>query len=203
MSDASAPGETGPRAVTRDMVLAAFDCGTTPMFMLRPGREIVHANRAAQALLAAGRAFSQVAGILHVQRQSDRDEISAALASVRDRGKRVVVRLTNRQGDVNHVITVTPLPGTTALLVAIAELRAPLLLAATWSREALSLPLHYAELAEGLAAGENLTEFADRTGLTIGGTRTRLKKLLKRLGVRSQSDLIAMLLRSATTLGLH
>jgi DNA-binding CsgD family transcriptional regulator len=69
-----------------------------------------------------------------------------------------------------------------------------------WSQASLSLPPASAELAEALAGGENLAEFAERTGLSIGGARTRLKKLLRRLGVRSQSDLVAVLLRTAAAL---
>lgn len=192
-----------PDLVTREMAIAALDCGITPLLMLGPANRIVHVNSAARSLLAAGRAFQLVGGALQVQRQSDREKLEAALASARRNGERAIVHFGNRQGDVNYVITIGPLPGGTALLLAIAELRMPLFLRKNWSAEALALPAAYSELAEGLAAGENLTEFAERTGLTIGGSRTRLKKLLKRLAVRSQSDLIALLLRAAATLSVR
>lgn len=176
--------------------------------MLAARARIVHANRAATALLAAGRVFSAAGGRLRVQRQDDQDAIEQALTGVlgskaEGQAGRAIVKLTNRQGDVNHVLTLSPLPGGNLALAAVAELRAPTLLRRHWSREALALPAAYAELAEALAGGENLSEFAERTGLTIGGARTRLKKLLKRLGTRSQSDLVGLLLRAAAALSVR
>ncbi len=190
------------------MALAALDCGVLPLLMLGPRARIVHANRAATALLAAGRVFGTAVGRLRVQRQDDQDAIEQALTGVlgskaEGQGGRVIVQLSNRQGDVTHVVTLSPLPGGNMALAAIAELRAPTLLRRHWSREALGLPAAYAELAEALASGENLSEFAARTGLTIGGARTRLKKLLKRLGTRSQSDLVGLLLRAAAALSVR
>lgn len=194
---------TSSGTVTTETALAALDCGVVPMLMLGRRARIVHPNRAATTLLAAGRAFTKVNGRLHVQRQADQEAIEAAVDAALDKAERTITHLTNRQGDINHIVTVSPLPGDELALAAIAELRLPVLLRRTWSREALSLPPGYAELAEALAGGENLTEFAERTGLTIGGARTRLKKLLKRLAARSQSDLIALLLRAASTISIR
>jgi DNA-binding CsgD family transcriptional regulator len=114
-------------------------------------------------------------------------------------GSPATLQMANRQGDVQHVLAFSPLNGA-LVAVSISELRAPLLLPPKWSQASLSLPPASAELAEALAGGENLAEFAERTGLSIGGARTRLKKLLRRLGVRSQSDLVAVLLRTAAAL---
>ncbi len=173
--------------------------------MLGPGARIAFMNRAAKTMLAAGRAFAGavVGGPLSVKRHSDQTAIEAAIAGAIDAGERGIVHLTNRQGDLAHVLTVSPLAGEGLALVAIAELRAPLLLHNAWSREVLGLPVAYAELAEALAGGENLAEFAERTGLSIGGARTRLKKLLRRLATRSQSDLVAFLIRAGSTLTIR
>ena len=183
--------------------MTALDCGVLPLLMLGPHCHIAYTNRAAKALLSAGRAFSVSGSRLSVQRQTDQDAIEAAVIAAVEAGERAVITLANRQGDVNHVVTISPLPGEALALTAIGELRSPPLLQKNWSREALDLPLAYAELAEALVGGENLTEFAERTGLTIGGARTRLKKLLRRLGTRSQSDLVALLLRAAATLAVR
>ena len=189
--------------VSRDAALAALDCGTTPLVLIGRRGRIAHANSAAAALLAAARTFGDTGGRLRVQRQSDQDAIEAAVAAAIDHGTRGTVHLLNRQGDITNMVTVTPLPGQAVAVACLGDLRGPILPHRHWSREALALPLAYAELAEALAAGENLAEFAERTGLTIGGARTRLKKLLKRFGTRSQSDLVSLLLRAAATLTLR
>ncbi len=195
--------QTTSAEITVETALNALDLGTLALFFLGPRARIVHANRAARALLASGRAFRDEAGRLLVHRSVEQASIEQALAAALHDGERAVLHLTNRQEDINHVVTITPsVPGRLAA-VAIAELRAPLLLHRGWSREALNLPAAYAELAEALAGGENLAEFSERTGLTIGGARTRLKKLLRRLGTRSQSDLVALLLHAASALSLR
>ena len=96
------------------MALAALDCGVVPLLMLGPRARIVHANRAATALLAAGRVFGTAGGRLRVQRQDDQDAIEQALTGVlgnkaESSGERAVLQLSNRQGDVNHVVTLSPL----------------------------------------------------------------------------------------------
>jgi DNA-binding NarL/FixJ family response regulator len=147
----------------------------------------------------SGRPFSAQGCVLTVQRQVDQDAILARVAATLRSGSPATLQMANRQGDVQHVLAFSPLNGA-LVAVSISELRAPLLLPPKWSQASLSLPPASAELAEALAGGENLAEFAERTGLSIGGARTRLKKLLRRLGVRSQSDLVAVLLRTAAAL---
>ena len=124
----------------------------------------------------------------------------SSIAATLQSGSPTILRMTNRQGDVHHVLSFSPLPDDGFVAGSIAELRAPLLLPRNWSSAALSLPPAAGELAEALAQGENLAEFAERTGLSVGGARTRLKKLLRRLGARSQSDAVAVLLRTAGAL---
>ncbi len=186
-------------AASGEAALAALDCAAVPILLLAPGAVIVHASRAAKRLLDAGRTFSAQGGVLTVQRQVDQDAILARVAATLRSGSPATLQMANRQGDVQHVLAFSPLNGA-LVAVSISELRAPLLLPPKWSQASLSLPPASAELAEALAGGENLAEFAERTGLSIGGARTRLKKLLRRLGVRSQSDLVAVLLRTAAAL---
>ena len=197
-------GETAEdNRVARNAAIEALNCGTAATLLVGHNGRIVHTNRAADVLLTNGRAFGNAGGWLRVQRQPDQDAIEAAVSAALDSGDRGIIHLLNRQGDISHIVTVVPLPGQPVAVVCLAELRGPLLLGKHWSREALGLPLPYAELAEALAGGENLAEFATRTKLTIGGARTRLKKLLKRLGARSQADLVALLIRAAATLSIR
>ena len=201
---------TAPAAAIRELAVAALDCGSLAVLILGPNLAIEHANRAAAALLIAGRAFSNHRGRLSLNRNADQVAINAAVTAATSRGEPGLLHLTNRQGDITHLLSITPVDSRVLdsggldsgglAITTIAELRGPLLLPEGWTRSALSLPANYAELAEALAAGENLAEFAERTGLTVGGSRTRLKKLLRRLGTRSQSDLVSMVLRSAAAI---
>lgn len=192
-----------PAGLTREAALAVLDIGTAPVLIVELRARVVHANRAAHALFSAKRTFHHSGGRLTVQRQADQEAIEAAISSAVTEGERSLLRLTNRQEDAHHLLSVVPLPGGALAALCIAELRAPLLPQKNWSREALMLPAAYAELAEALADGENLAEFAERTGLTIGGSRTRLKKLLRRLSTRSQSDLVSLLLRASAVLQIR
>ena len=110
------------------------------------------------------------------------------------------MHLANRQGDLAHLVTVSPWLASGLRWWPSPNSARRCCCTMPGRRRPLSLPQAYAELAEALAGGENLSEFAERTGLSIGGARTRLKKLLRRLGTRSQSDLVALLLRAGATL---
>jgi DNA-binding CsgD family transcriptional regulator len=76
-------------------------------------------------------------------------------------------------------------------------LRAPMLLAQGWSTAAFGFSAPHAALAESLALGHSLADFADTHNLPIGTVRTRLKKLLVQTGTSSQASLAAMLQRAS------
>jgi DNA-binding CsgD family transcriptional regulator len=93
---------------------------------------------------------------------------------------------------------IEPVPDEPVVLVCITELRAPLPLDANWSRAAFGFSPQNAALAESLALGLSLAEFATAENLPIGTVRTRLKKLLLQTGLSSQASLAAMLLRASS-----
>lgn len=187
-----------PATVLGSAALATLDGSMTATLLMQPDGTIVHANRAARAVIAAERPFLIKAGRLELRRKADQASLSQALQAAGQAGAPAVLPLRSRQGDLTHLIGIRPLPPTGLLAMKLAGLRTAPPLPADWVHDTLALPANYAALADGLAAGENLAEFSERTGLTVGGTRTRLKKLLRQTNTRSQSDLVALLLRAAT-----
>lgn len=108
-----------------------------------------------------------------------------------------MLRFLTRQEEASALMRIEPLPTKDMVTVCISELRAPLLLDAGWSRGAFGFSPQNAALAESLAIGRSLAEFAATESLPIGTVRTRLKKLLLQTGTSSQAQLAAMLLRAS------
>ena len=177
--------------------LATLDRMSVPVVLMTVDCVVIHATPAALSLLKAGRAFNIRNEQLTVRRKADRLALKEALAQVVWTGSPVIMRLVNRQSDLNHVVIIAPSRSTNLISVSITELRVPLSLPPGWTRTILALPESQAQLAEALASGENLAEFAERVKLTPEGARTRLKKLLQQTATRSQADLVALLLRVA------
>lgn len=192
--------DDGSKADLAAAAFAALDQASGAVLLLGGDGHIAFANRAARALLNAGRPFAQVGGQLSIGRRSERAELLERLAETVRSGKASVMRLQNRQEYSTHLLTLTAVPGTATVVCAIVHLRGGPPLPRGWAGRALDLSPAYAALVEAMAAGENLAEFAERSGLTIGGARTRLKKVLARTGTRSQADLVAMALRAATAI---
>ena len=175
-----------------------LDIVTTPILLLRIDCRIVYANQAGELLLQAGRAFSRAHDKLSVQRREEHNALQNAVSTVAASGQPDTVLFSNRQENVNYVIKLRP-TSRGLVVVSVAELRSALPFPPGWTQRLLGLPETYAALAEALANGENLAEFSARSNLTIGGVRTRLKKLLARTGTRSQADLVALMLRVSST----
>jgi hypothetical protein len=66
-----------------------------------------------------------------------------------------------------------------------------------WFKQAFQLSQQNAELAAGLMSGLSLSEFSTRKAITLGATRTRLKKLFVQTGTGSQAALLSALMRAA------
>ena len=177
--------------------MLALEAGAVPFLVLKADCHIVYISHPASVLLHAGRAFAIRNNRLVIRRRNEYTAVKQAIVQAIEKPAAVMIRLYNRQGDVNHLVTIKSIPQSDLVFLLVAELRGKTLLPPGWTQEALDLPAHLAELAEGLAEGETLSEFAARTGLTFEGTRTRLRKLLERTATRSQMDLTNLLHRAA------
>ena len=168
------------------------------VFVLRPNSEIVDSNEAGQELLRVSRAFRRHQNRLVIRRAADAAAMAEAVSRVAAHGEPELIRFLTRQEEASALMRIEPVPGEQLVLVCITELRAPLLLDANWSRAAFGFSPQNAALAESLALGHSLADFAAAENLPIGTVRTRLKKLLQQTGLGSQASLAAMLLRASS-----
>ena len=122
---------------------------------------------------------------------------SELLARVAESQRPELLRLLRRNGSVSLLITVTPVPGDRLVTVCVADLQPDPPRLASWIQQAFDLSPQNAELAESLMFGVSLIEFSTDNNVTLGATRTRLKKLFAKTGKRSQSALVSALLRAA------
>jgi DNA-binding CsgD family transcriptional regulator len=169
-----------------------------PVFILRPTSEIVESNEAGQELLRVSRAFRRHQNRLVIRRAADAAAMAEAVNRVATSGEAELIRFLTRQDEASALMRIEPVPGEPVVAVCITELRAPLLLDANWSRAAFGFSPQNAALAESLALGHSLADFATAENLPIGTVRTRLKKLLLQTGMSSQASLAAMLLRASS-----
>jgi DNA-binding CsgD family transcriptional regulator len=171
---------------------------SVPVFVLQPTSEIVDSNEAGQALLRVSRAFRRHQNRLVIRRSADAAAMAEAISRVAARSEPELIRFLTRQEEASALMRIAPVPGEPLVIVSITELRGPLLLYPNWSRAAFGFSPQNAALAESLALGHSLADFAIAENLPIGTVRTRLKKLLLQTGMSSQTSLAAMLLRASS-----
>lgn len=175
----------------------ALDMIALPCFLLAPDTRILASNEAGRLLLQRSPAFLETHGKLAIRRTHDEAALAEAVHRSSTTQAPVLLRFLTRQEEASALMRIAPLPGAPCVTVCITELRAPLLLAPGWSRTAFGFSSQNAALAESLAIGRSLAEFAESEALPIGTVRTRLKKLLLQTGTSSQAQLAAMLLRAS------
>ena len=176
----------------------ALNMLSSAVFVLRSTSEIVESNEAGQDLLRVSRAFRRHQNRLVIRRAADAVAMAEAVSRVSARGEPELIRFLTRQDEASALMRIAPVPGEPLVVVCITELRAPLLLDVNWSRAAFGFSPQNAALAESLALGHSLADFATAENLPIGTVRTRLKKLLQQTGLGSQASLAAMLLRASS-----
>ncbi len=178
----------------------ALNMLSIPAFVLRPNSEILESNQAGQELLRVSRAFRRHQNRLVIRRAADAAAMADAVSRVAQTGQQELIRFLTRQEEASALMRIQSVPGERVVVVGITELRAPMLLAAGWSKAAFGFSPQNAALAESLALGHSLADFAAAENLPIGTVRTRLKKLLMQTGMSSQASLAAMLLRASAVM---
>ena len=171
-----------------------------PAFLLRADCVILACNAAGKALLERSPAFVRHQDRLAIRRTNDAVALAEAVARAVARQEPELLRFLTRQEEASALMRIAPLAGESMVTVCISELRSPLLLDAGWSRTAFGFSPQNASLAESLAIGRSLADFAADQKLPIGTVRTRLKKLLQQTGTSSQAQLAAMLLRASVAM---
>jgi DNA-binding CsgD family transcriptional regulator len=171
-----------------------------PAFLLAADTQILACNKAGRLLLQRSPAFLDNHGKLAIRRTNDQVALAEAVLRSAEQNESVLLRFLTRQEEASALMRIEPLAAQNMVTVCITELRAPLLLDAGWSRAAFGFSPQNAALAESLAVGRSLAEFAAAENLPIGTVRTRLKKLLLQTGTSSQAQLAAMLLRASAVM---
>jgi DNA-binding CsgD family transcriptional regulator len=178
----------------------ALNALSIPAFVLRPDSEILESNQAGQDLLRVSRAFRRHQNRLSIRRAADASAMAEAISRVAVTGEPELIRFLTRQEEASALMRLQPVPGESLVVVCITELRASMLLAGGWSKAAFGFSPQNAALAESLALGHSLADFAAAENLPIGTVRTRLKKLLTQTGMSSQASLAAILLRASAVM---
>jgi hypothetical protein len=198
MKPPEAPLPPPVAALSVGALAAALDCVTTATFLVRADGQLVHGNRAGHRLLRGGGAVRQVHARVVARRAGETKALAAVLVRVAASQHAELLRLVNRNGTARLLITVSPIRGDGLVTICVAELQATDADLARWFRQAFQLSPQNAELAAGLLSGLSLSEFSAQKAMTLGATRTRLKKLFASTGTQSQAALVAALLRAAT-----
>ncbi len=180
-----------------EALTAALECVPTPVFLLRPNGEIVHVNDAGNEFLRGNQALRRTQSGLVARRSSEAKILTAVMARVGISQRPELVRLLSRNGNVSLLMTVTPVPGHQLMIACAVNLHAEGPRLARWLQAAFAFSPQNADLAEGLMSGLSLLDFASKHNVTLGASRTRLKKLFAQTGTNSQAALVSTLLRAA------
>jgi PAS domain-containing protein len=195
--DDNAFGSSPLESITAGALAVVLDCISTPTFVLRPDGGIVHLNRAGSKMLRSGGALRKTQSRLVARRSKEAKALAGTIARVAESQCPELFRLLSRDGTVRLLMTVNPLPADTLVAAYVADLQSDRYGIARWLQHAFDLSPQNAELAESLMFGLSLAEFAVEKNITLGATRTRLKKLFARTGKSSQTALVSTLLRAA------
>jgi PAS domain-containing protein len=198
MSPPEAPDSRSAAALSAGALALALDCGATATFLVRADGRIVHCNRGGLRLLRGSGALRQVHAYLVARRVEEAKKLAMVLVRVAASCQSELLRLVNRNGTTRLLITVSPIPDDDLVTVCVVDLQASDADCTQWFRQAFQISTQNAELAAGLLSGLSLLEFSTQKEITLGATRTRLKKLFAATGARSQAALVGTLLRAAS-----
>lgn len=198
MRPPEAPVPSSVAALSAGALAVALDCVAAATFLVRADGHLVHGNRAGHRLLRGGGALRQVHARLVARRAEEAKTLTTGLVRVAASRHAELLRLVNRNGTARLLITVSPVPDDGLVTVCVVDLQASNADLTQWFRQAFQLSTQNAELAAGLLSGLSLSEFSAQKEVTLGATRTRLKKLFAATGTQSQAALVGTLLRAAT-----
>jgi DNA-binding CsgD family transcriptional regulator len=191
-------GSSFVESITANALAAVINFISTPTFVLRQDGNIVYLNPAASKILRSGGALRKVQSRLVARRSNEAKALAGMIARVVETQCPELLRLLSRDGTVRLLMTVNPIPADRLVAAYVADLQAERSGIARWLQRAFDLSPQNAELAESLMFGLSLAESAIERNITLGATRTRLKKLFSRTGKSSQTTLVSTLLRAAT-----
>jgi DNA-binding CsgD family transcriptional regulator len=176
---------------------AALNYVSTATFLVQADGRLVYGNRAGHRMLRSGGALRQMHAHLVARRAKENEALAEVMLRVAESHQSELLRLLGRNATTRLLITVSPVPEDGLVMVCVVDLQPTDADLAGWFQQAFQLSLQNVELAAGLLSGLSLPEFSEQNGITLGATRTRLKKLFARTGTKSQAALVSVLLRAA------
>ena len=176
---------------------AALDGVSTATFLLQAHGRLVYGNHAGFRMLLSGGALRQKHARLIARRAKENEALAAVILRVAESRQSELLRLLGRNAITRMLITVRSVADDGLVMVCVVDLQPTDADLAGWFQQAFQLSPQNADLAAGLLSGLSLPEFSKQNGLTLGATRTRLKKLFAGTGTKSQAALVSALLRAA------
>lgn len=211
-------GALRARAEAAEMALDSLPLG---VITLDACGRIIHANRAAEVILARRDGFAVEKGHLRCARERDRRSFDAAVAEAaagalgRGEAKGAALAVSRPSCLRPLGVIVAPvfsrdekaplltggLRHRAAVLVTISDPDAAFDVSAERLVRIFGLTPAESRLAVALAAGDSLADYAARIGITIGTARWTLRQVLEKTGCRRQSELVSLIVRSAAGVG--
>lgn len=184
---------------------AALDTLSVPVVLTGPQLQVVHANRAARALLAEGDLIRSCENILTAQSRGVGAALAAAVSQAVENESAIgrkgfAVPARTAQGGA-YVLHVLPLRyGAMRRNVAPSAAAAIFIAPATQPARApgevvaalFGLTAAEVRVFEHITAGRTITETAKALGVGTSTIRTHLLRLFDKIGVRRQADLVAL-----------
>ena len=182
------------------------DASATATFLVKCSGELIHANAAGSALLAAGDAFTTQHGILTPRGDAHRADFRALLrkACVRPDGPRPpreqAFGLPQSEDTAALQVIANPIPPDLAartgaeVLVLVSNPEAERSFPDAVLRDLYRLTAAESDVANGLLMGYSLQEIASLRKVSLGTVRIQLKSILSKTNVTRQSDLVRLLM---------
>lgn len=185
-----------------------------PMMLLDMGREIIHANDLAKALIARGALFEERDGRLRCADADSESILATAMDDLQGEGfmtgkgrsQRLGLRLRTLENTVAlcglwHVrpeLTMGTFGQAQAVLLSIVNSNPPGTVDPIWLGSLLDLSPAEVRVAVGLLQGEDLAGIASELRLSPETVRSQLKSLFAKTATHSQAELVAVLGRAVS-----
>jgi DNA-binding CsgD family transcriptional regulator/PAS domain-containing protein len=202
----------GSLGALQQCTASVLDSNPAAILFLNTERQIVYANRSAEALRSASDGIRWSKDRIVIARKAEQAQLDTFVGSV-VRGTQSIaargglMRVTRPSGKRPYAVLVTPVGGS---LPALSELRPSVLIVITDPdaiallpkdrlRGAFLLTDAEAQLAALIAAGDDLRCAAAKLGIQYGTARVRLAQIFQKTDTRRQGELVRVLL---TTLAM-
>ena len=186
---------------------AALDRFPTGIVAVDADAKVILTNLAADAILKREDGLISRSGLRAANRQQTAKLRNAIAAACMRRDSESVVQVYRPSGLKPFEVLVCPLPsdsslrkGRAAAVLFITDPEAEAALDSRKLRELFGLTPAEIRLSIGLVKGKSVAEYAREAGISSNTARTHIKRIYAKTGVRRQSELVRLLLKSSAGL---